>query len=51
MSTELDRYGGADAYARHDNERADAEKSRLGRATCMRCAHAFSEFTACAARR
>lgn len=45
----LDRYGGAEAYARYDNERAGAEKSQLRRATCMRCAHAFAEFTACAA--
>lgn len=43
----LDRYGGAEAYARYDSERADVENSRLGRATCMRCAHAFADTVEC----
>lgn len=41
MSTELDRYGGADAYGAYDRQQSlDRERAaRYG--TCARCAHSF----------
>ena len=41
MSTELDRYGGADAYAAYDG-RQSLERERAARyGTCARCAHSY----------
>ncbi len=42
MSTALDRYGGADAYARYDNELAEARERELRRGTCGRCSHSYT---------
>ena len=47
MSTELDRYGGADAYARHDNERAAERADQLANGWCGRCAHGFADTLEC----
>lgn len=41
MSTELDRYGGADAYDAYDRRRS-LERERAARyGTCARCAHSY----------
>lgn len=42
MSTELDRYGGAEAYAAYDRDRSEARERELRYGTCGACAHAFT---------
>ena len=47
MSTELDRYGGADAYAAYDG-RQSLERERAARyGTCARCAHSYYVDNSC----
>ena len=42
MSTALDRYGGADAYARYDDELADEIERSMRNGTCGKCAHSYT---------
>lgn len=43
----LDRYGGAEAYARHDVERSAERDDQLRSGACGRCAHAFADTVEC----
>lgn len=41
MSTELDRYGGAEAYAAYDARSSEERERELRLGTCGGCLHAF----------